>query len=204
MQMTSRTSSRNESGRVASDTGRRVAWIGLLTGACALLTLQFACATPFAALGALAAVHMSRRDALFLAVSAWLANQAIGYGVLGYPNALSTHAWGIAIGIAGVLAVAAARPVAARVRATRGAITATLAAFVAATTVYQVALYPWSLILPGGASAFSVGVVTYVLKWNVIALAVLVVLHQIALRVGLVTRRTESQRHGAATLQTAG
>jgi len=187
----------------ASDTSRRVAWIALLTAACALLTLQFACATPFAALGALAAVNMSRRDALFLAVSAWLANQAIGYGVLGYPNALATHAWGIAIGIAGVLAVAAALPVAARMRAIGGAIIATMAAFVAAGAVYQVALYPWSLILPGGGSAFSFGVVTYVLKWNVIALAVLLILHQLAVRIGLLTRRTESQRHKAATLQTA-
>lgn len=205
MQTTSRTSGRNDSGMVASDTGRRVAWIGLLTVACALLTLQFACATPFAALGALAAVNMSRRDAFFLAVSAWLVNQAIGYGVLGYPNALSTHAWGIAIGIAGVLAVAAARPVAARLRATGGAIVATVAAFVAAGAVYQIALYPWSLILPDGVPAMSFGVVTYVLKWNVIALVALLVLHQLALKVGLVTRRrAEPRTHGTATLQTAG
>jgi hypothetical protein len=203
MPMTTETRTRTAGGMAASDTGRRMAWIGLLTAACALLTLQFACATPFAALGALAAVNMSRRDAFFLAVSAWLANQAVGYGVLGYPNALSTHAWGIAIGIAGVLAVAAARPVANRIRAT-GAIVATIAAFIAASVTYQAALAPWALLLPGGTSAMSFGVVTYVLKWNAITLAVLLILHQLALRVGLVTRRTESQRHGPATLQTAG
>ena len=45
-----------------SDRGASALWVSLLTAASTTATLALACATPFPALAALAAVHMRRRD----------------------------------------------------------------------------------------------------------------------------------------------
>ena len=42
-----------------------------------VLSLAFACATPFAAFAAAAACTLPRRDAVTLSVGAWLANQVL-------------------------------------------------------------------------------------------------------------------------------
>src|SRR5258705_12794060 len=68
---------------------RRWLWILLLTAASVFVTLGMACATPFAALAALAALHMSRRDALPLIRIALLAPQSGRSRRLGYPP--TTH-----------------------------------------------------------------------------------------------------------------
>jgi len=52
-------------------------WLALLVAASAAFSFVFACATPFAAFGAAAALTLSRRDALRLTVAVWLANQVI-------------------------------------------------------------------------------------------------------------------------------
>ena len=73
---------------------RRTGWIALLTVATIAGSLVFACATPFPALAALAALHMSRRDAFALTAVIWGANQIIGYGLLHYPQTWDSVAWG--------------------------------------------------------------------------------------------------------------
>src|SRR5262249_21569049 len=65
----------------------------LLVAAALSASLIFACAAPFAAFAALAAGVLSRRNALLAIAAAWLANQAIGFGVLGYPHGLTTMIW---------------------------------------------------------------------------------------------------------------
>jgi hypothetical protein len=98
----------------------RWAWIGLLGGSSIAFSLVFACATPFVALVTLAALNMNRRDALIVSGTVWIANQAVGYGILGYPHTPNSYAWGIAIGIAVFLALLSAQSVGARL-ARRGA-----------------------------------------------------------------------------------
>jgi len=71
----------------------------VLTAAAILFSFAFACATPFPALTALAALHLRRSDALALTGIAWVANQAIGYGLLGYPQTWDSFAWGGVIGV---------------------------------------------------------------------------------------------------------
>jgi hypothetical protein len=44
--------------------------------------MAFACITPFAAFAAIAAATLSLRRALLWTVGVWLANQAIGFGLL--------------------------------------------------------------------------------------------------------------------------
>ena len=77
-----------------------------------------ACATPFAALAAVAALTLSRGDAYRIAVAVWLADQIVGYAIHGYPRTLESVAWGATIGAAALLATWAARAAATGLRAT--------------------------------------------------------------------------------------
>ena len=52
----------------------------LLTAACVLASLTFACATPFAAFAALAGAMLPLSAALPVVLAAWIVNQAIGFG----------------------------------------------------------------------------------------------------------------------------
>src|SRR6202012_1350818 len=90
------------------DLAERSLWIALLTGATIAASFVFACATPFPALGAVAALFMRKRDAFALTLVNWLANQIIGYGFLHYPQDFDSFAWGAVIGVGAVIATAAA------------------------------------------------------------------------------------------------
>jgi hypothetical protein len=166
------------------DTTRRIVWIVFLTVASRAFSRVFACAAPFAALATLAALNVRRPDAYILTVLVWLANQAVGYGLLNYPRTSDSVAWGIAIGIAALLAthtVIALGPRPLRSGPIGGAAVGFLAAFV----VYEVALYAAAFVLPSSDAAFSLATILYVLKVNVAGLAVLVALSFGARAIGL-------------------
>lgn len=91
-----------------SQRGASTLWIVLLTVASTVTTLALACATPFPALAALAAVHMHRRDGILLMLAAWAASQVVGFGVHHYPHDPRTLAWGVALATAATAAVIAA------------------------------------------------------------------------------------------------
>ena len=57
----------------------------LLTAACVLASFAFACATPFAAFAVFAGAILPLSAALPVVMAACIVNQAIGFGVLGYP-----------------------------------------------------------------------------------------------------------------------
>ena len=78
----------------------------LLTVPCGLASFAFACATPFAAFAAFAGATLPLWAALPVVVAAWIVNQAIGFGVLGYPVELNTFLWGVAICAAALIATA--------------------------------------------------------------------------------------------------
>lgn len=123
-------------------------WIVLLTAASTGTTLVLACATPFAALAALAAVNMRRQDSALLVVVAWLASQVVGFGIHHYPHDPRTLAWAFGIGAAALGSAFAAR-------AAQGRYTGRLqgvrlaAAFVAAFLAYNAVLALCALILGG-------------------------------------------------------
>lgn len=71
-------------------------------------SLLFACATPFAATAAIAALTLSPRLALVTTMGVWLGNQAAGFLLLGYPVTASSLAWGPALGGAALFAAAVA------------------------------------------------------------------------------------------------
>ena len=166
---------------------RRWAWIGLLGGASIGFSLVFACATPFVALVTLAALTMNRRDAFIVTGAVWLANQAVGYGILGYPRTFDGYAWGVAIGITVLLALVVARAIGEQFER-RGPIVSTGLAFLSAFAVYELALYAASFWLSSSDTAFSWATVGYILQVNALGLGGLLVLKLVAPSVGLRTR----------------
>jgi hypothetical protein len=172
---------------------RRAVWIAVLVAAAIGSSVVFACATPFAALAALAALHMNRRDAFIVSGVAWAANQIIGYGFLHYPHTLDSFGWGIAIGIAAIIATALAAVAGNALRPTGWAL-AVPASFAAAFAGYEISLFAATVVLPDS-SAFSLAVVLYILKVNVAAFVGLLVLQYAGARLGLALPRPS---HGIA------
>jgi len=86
---------------------RHPLWLALLVAASVVFSLGLACAAPFTAFGAAAALTLSRRDALVLVMSVWLANQLVGFTLLHYPWTANAFAWGGALGVVAVLATLA-------------------------------------------------------------------------------------------------
>jgi hypothetical protein len=91
--------------RLGATRRARAIWIALIVASGICLSTIFACVTPFAALATLAALKLARRDSITVVGAVWLANQAAGYGFLGYQWNWDSAAWGIAIGVSDGLAV---------------------------------------------------------------------------------------------------
>jgi hypothetical protein len=129
----------------------------LLTAACALASLAFACATPFAAFAVVAAATLPLQSALLVTVAAWLVNQGIGFGLLHYPVDASTILWGLVIGGAALAATAASMAVLRLTQRTSSAV-ALSAALIGAYATYELVLFAATPFL-GGAGNFSTAIV---------------------------------------------
>jgi hypothetical protein len=150
----------------------------LLVAISAVGSWEFACISPFVAFAVAAPYALSTRTALLTVAAVWLANQAIGFGVLGYPWTIDTILWGIAIGAATLAAAGSA--VAILRLGLRNKVTATGAAFVAAFVVNQCGLYLASFAL-GGIGDFTPAIVGHVallnLGWTVGLVGTYEILH---------------------------
>jgi hypothetical protein len=165
------------------DGWRRRIWLAILVAASAGFSYVFACATPFPALAALAALTLSRRDALALVGAVWLADQLVGYVVLDYPRTLNSAAWGVALLGAAALACLAARATEDRVRGGRFAYA--LAALLVAFVVYEVAILAVAVLALGGTEAFAPSIVVRVLAINAGALVALYVVDRVGAALGV-------------------
>jgi hypothetical protein len=171
----------------------RPLWLGLLIAAIAALTTGYTCITPFAAFAVIAAITLSRRDAVILAVALWLTNQAVGFGVLNYPWTASTFAWGVAIGAAAVIATLTAHWAVGRLAAFH-ILARAAAGLVAAFVFYEVALYAVAVSMLGGTEAFAPAIVGQVLFANAVTLVGLVALHQlVVVGAAVLSRRRRAQ-----------
>lgn len=129
----------------------------------AVSSWEFACITPFVAFAVAAGYALSARGALLTVMAIWLVNQAIGFGVLGYPSAVDTILWGFAIGAAALLAAILA---CATLRSgLRNNVTAIGAAFVLALAAYEGGLFLVTFAL-GGQDAFTPAIVGHVALLN--------------------------------------
>jgi hypothetical protein len=124
-------------------------WPAILALAAVGGSLALTCVAPFAAFAVATAGTLRLRRALGTMAVIWLANQAVGFGALGYPWTLNTILWGLAMGAAAGLATLAAAGVFGQFRAASGWLRLPLA-FGAAFGVYEVAIMAVSLILGSG------------------------------------------------------
>jgi len=166
---------------------RHTLWLSLLVAASVVFSFGFACAVPFAAFGAIAALTLSRRDALLLTVAVWLANQLVGFAFLNYPWTASTLAWGVILGAVAVLSTVAARGTARQLER-RAAAVVSLGAFAGAFIAYEGGLFLVSATLMGGTENFLPAIVFRILAINAAAFLGLLVLNRLAVIGGLVTR----------------
>lgn len=158
-------------------------WIALIAALTVIGSFGFACVAPLAAVAALAALTLDRREGLILVVAAWLINQVVGFVLLSYPHTVDTYAWGTAIGASSVLGYFAARPLVSRLGTSVLGITA---AFVAAFAVYQLALYAFGVATAYAGDSFSLAVVGEVLAINAVAYVGFLVIHRVAVALALV------------------
>jgi hypothetical protein len=165
-------------------------WLAVLVIATIAFTLVFACAAPFAAFGAAAALTLSRRDALLVTVALWLANQLTGFVALGYPWTASSVAWAPTLGIAAVLATLTAQWTVRRLAGSSDIVRG-LAALGLAFVVFEVAIFLVSAALLGGLEMYAPSIVGQVLATNVAALLGLYGLNWLGARLGL-RRRVEA------------
>ena len=160
--------------RPKSDSIQRLTWGGLLTVVTVVSTLATACGTPFAALGALGALFLPRRDAFLLVKVNWLANQAIGFIWLHYPHTRECYVGGIGLGMAALLGTLAAIAVSSRLRQA-GPVLKAIVTFTAAFLAYEGVLFA---ISPSNSSkAFALPIVIYILWVNGIAFVALLAIH---------------------------
>lgn len=100
-------------------------------------TMIIACMMPFAAIATIAALAMPGRRGLAAVGLCWLGNQALGFGLMGFPWDGPTFAAGLSLLAASLIAFAAVRPVVDRSGA--------LIAFLAAFTVFEASLFVYAL-----------------------------------------------------------
>jgi hypothetical protein len=174
---------------------KRAAWGGILTAVTVASTLAVACGTPFAALAALAALFLPRRDAFVLIGVNWLANQAIGFGLLHYPLNWDCYRGGINLCIAAVAATAASM-LAQQALRKGGTAMAIIGSFAVAFITYEALLFaitPWR-----GGGDFAWPVVRYILYVNAIAFVGLLLLQAAAMAAGLAVPRAVRWKDTAA------
>lgn len=164
-------------------------WLAVVIVASATLTTLFTCITAFAAFAVIAVGSLSCARAVLLTLAVWLANQAVGYGVLNYPWNIKSVAWGVAIGLAAVVGTLAAHRAMTGLRAFTSPVRI-LAAFVAAFALYQLVLYAAAVSVLGGTGTFTPRIVGQVLLVNAATLVGLYGLqHLITTIAGMAVRR---------------
>jgi hypothetical protein len=155
-----------------------VLWLAVPVLASVLFSLALGCGAPFAAIAALGALALARRDAYLAGFFAWVANQAVGFGFLGYPTDPRTLAWGVAIGLSALSAVWAARWIAARLGGASWP-TIGVAALAAALIAQQVIILASAQVLGFHPAAFAPSVL-FDIAWTNAAAFVLLVAVQMA------------------------
>jgi hypothetical protein len=164
---------------------RRPIWIALLVAASVAFTLGFACATPLAAFAAVAALTMTRHDALLLIGLVWLANQCVGFGVLHYPWTADCLAWGVGLAIVALLSALGAEFGAKRFIALNGTLASTVA-FPSAFGVYEGLLFIASMIFQSGVEDYAPAIVGRIFAINAVAFIGLLVVNRLGVSAGLV------------------
>jgi hypothetical protein len=142
--------------------GSRLFWQTAVALAGGVMTLTLACITPFAAMAVLAARTMSRRGAVVTLLFAVIANQVVGFGILGYPRTAASFVWGPVFFVATLLAHLVARR-----------ITQPVVALMSSFIAYEGVLAAYTFATERSLAAFSPPIVAQVAFANAVGFAVL-------------------------------
>lgn len=155
-------------------------WAGILATASVGGSLLLACMFPFAAIAALLAATLPFRKAMLWMGGAWLANQLVGYLILGYPQTANSFGHGLAIGATALATVFVAR----KVFDWRGdtSLVSTAMAFGAGFVAYE-ALLLFAALFLGGVASFAPSIVWMIFVNDVLWLAGLGLVYMILDRV---------------------
>lgn len=156
-------------------------WPLILAAAAILGSLALACMMPFVALATLAALTMSRAQALVTVAGIWTVNQLMGFGLFGYPLEAYALGWGGALGAASMAAMLVARRFAAAVPSTLPDPLRLGLAFAAAFAAYEVLLFCYALFA-GGTDTFTAVIVFAILANDALWLVGLGLLHAVLQR----------------------
>jgi hypothetical protein len=126
------------------------------------MALTLACVTPFPAMAMLASRTLAWRAAYLTLFAAVVANQWVGFFVLGFPRTLESVAWGPVFFVATLAAYVVSRRIAEPVTA-----------LVAAFGVYEIVLAAYTLVTEHSLAAFAPAIVLKIGEGNVIGFAVL-------------------------------
>jgi hypothetical protein len=157
-------------------------WIALVAACTVIGSFAFACAAPLIAVATFAATKMRIGEGFTLVLVAWLANQLVGYLVLGYPQTWDSFGWCAAIGIATVLGFVGVVGVS-RLEMPSAAIAAM--GLTMAFLVYETTLFAATTVLPSSNEALSFPVTAGVFEINAVALIGLLVLYRAAVALRL-------------------
>lgn len=162
------------------------AWIAALIIGSVILSGKFSCATPFAALAALAALDFNRKEGLLVVLAVWLANQFVGFAFLGYPHEATTYAWGLAIGLAALASYVAARAVSTKLPNANLAIVCA-ASLAAAFIAYEAVLFAATALLSDDGT-FSTQIILQIGAVNLVAFVALVLVRRLIAMSGWMPR----------------
>lgn len=157
---------------------RQSLWPAFLVLSSVAFTFGFACAVPFAALGAAAALTLKPRAALAAVGVAWLLNQIVGFACLGYPWTADSLFWGAVLGLVALLSTVTAQFASERL-ATR-TLAAALLGFVVAFVVYEGGLFLVSAGMPSESGDFAMSTVARILAINAAAFFALLAVNRLA------------------------
>jgi hypothetical protein len=180
---------------------REFIWLILLLLSSLVFTLGFSCATPLAAFAAIAAVAFSRRDALILCGGVWFVNQVVGYTILRYPWNVNSVSWGLVLGGATMIASLSSEWIYRHSKTPN--LLRLVAAFITAFAVFEVALFAVAFFVLGGVQDFAADLMVRIFAINGGAFVGLLVLHWLAVTVGLIPTSPEAQS-GTGRRVTAG
>jgi hypothetical protein len=128
-------------------------WIGAMVAASTVTTLMLACATPFPALAAIAALHVRRTEGVALILVVWIAAQITGFGLLHYPVDADSIGWALALGVAAIGSLFAA-DLAARAMPGANYVARLVVAYVAAYIGFKLVVLLGAFALQSGWAAF--------------------------------------------------
>lgn len=142
-------------------------------------SLAAACLMPFVAVAVIAAGTLDARRGLITVISAWLANQIIGFGLLGYPVNAPTIGSGFALCASALVAFALARRL---FNGSAPALGRMLFAGLLCFAAYEAALYALAHLY-GGTDMFTAEIVALIATNEAIWFAGLLTAHQLLARI---------------------